>query len=170
MKYLAVFLLIGCLASPAWSTERDVALEEFVQKLEKAKPWTREKIETLLESRFTKISSTGVVISHDMSGSFVRGKGLIFNEISFSVLTTTGEALYVEATLDDKSSCFTWEQIKNSYPGGSVDFMDVASGGEVYYAKKLSGGDILFGFDGRKDGNCLTSITVRTNLFLKVEK
>ncbi|MCL2590962.1 MAG: hypothetical protein FWD67_08835 [Betaproteobacteria bacterium] len=170
MKYLAVFLLIECLASPTWGAEPAMTLEEFVQDLEKAKPWTREKVEALFGSKFTRTSSTGVVTLHTMLGSLSYGKEIIFNQISFQVSATTDEALYVKATLDDNSGCFTWEQIKKSYPGGYVDFQDVPYGGEVYYIKKQTEGELLFGFNRDEKGECLKNISIQTNLFLDIEK
>ncbi|MCL1826071.1 MAG: hypothetical protein FWG26_09085, partial [Betaproteobacteria bacterium] len=80
MKYLLASLLIGCLVSPSWSGESEMALKKFVQKLENAEPWKRRKVETLLGVKLTMTSSdprTG----YTALGQFVYGEGLISDQV-----------------------------------------------------------------------------------------
>ena len=80
MKHLLACLFIGCLVGPAWGAEPAMTLEEFVQKLEKAEPWTLKKVEALLEIKL-KHGGRG----YEAYGQFVYVKSLIFNEIELIV-------------------------------------------------------------------------------------
>jgi hypothetical protein len=170
MKYLFVYLLIACLASPVWGSEPAVTLEEFVQKLEEAEPWTREKMEALLDMKFTKppssaVSSAGALTSYTASGQFVYGKGLIINRIHLYVSASTNKTVSFAVFFDNKSSCFTQKWIEKLYPNGSVKSVDDVE--ERYYAKKRPWGELSFGFYGWDEGDCLTGIAVITNTLIK---
>ncbi|MCL1826362.1 MAG: hypothetical protein FWG26_10625 [Betaproteobacteria bacterium] len=163
MKYLLASLLIGCLVSPSWSGESEMALKEFVQKLEKIEPWTQEKVETLLGVKLTMTSSdprTG----YTALGQFVYGEGLISDHISLEIFAPTNETLILRIELDDKSTCFTWEQIKKLFPNGHMDSYGLPPpGAETYYLKERTWGELGFGFRGE----CMTSIKIKTNAFIK---
>jgi len=167
MKYLLICLLAGCLVCPAWSQEHRMTLEEFVQKLEEAEPWTYEKVETQLGVKFTMTSSTGVVTWHTALGQFLYGEGLISEHVSLSISASTNETFYLTIHLDDKSNCFAWERIKESYPDGALNFDSMRPGGEMFYIKKRPWGELVFGFRDDKNWNCMTSINIITNSWLK---
>jgi hypothetical protein len=137
-------LFVGCLISPTWSTEREMALEEFIQKLEDGQPWTREKAETQLGVKLVKSSSTGVVTRwYNDPGLFVYGEGLIVNAVSYAVWVKTNEMRSMRIGLDDKSSCFTQEKIKKSYPGGEFTDLNIHPGGsDDYRIDRGWGGDV----------------------------
>jgi hypothetical protein len=167
MKCLLACLLIGCLVSPVWSTERGMTLEEFVQKLEETNPWTREKVEAQLGIKLTMIRPDARTL-YSVSGSFVYGKELIANEIDLDVSADTNKTNMITVALDDKSNCIAWERIIKSYPSGHVNFDSALTpGGNTYYIEKRPWGELLFGFNTLKRKDCLGSITIITNEFIK---
>jgi len=169
MKPLLTCLLAGCLVSPVCAQERNWTLEEFLQKLEDGQPWTKEKAEAQLGVKLTKSSSTGVVTWwYPDPGSFVYGEGLIVNNISYDVWTKTNEMRGMRANemtsmrigLDDKSSCFTQERIKKSYPGGKFTGLNEYPGGSDDYYINRGWGGVTFAFGEKKQWKCLTGITI----------
>jgi hypothetical protein len=185
MKYLlACLLMIGCLVSTAWSEEPSMTLEEFVQKLETAKPWTREKVEALLGIKFTETLQSGST-SHKVFGQFEYVKGLFINKISLEISADPediGEPLTLRLDVDDKSSCFTQKQIKKYYPGVETSFpqMDlpyVQSEAPVQYFKEYfkeqSWGELVFELYDKaygEKGGCLSSIGIITNIWIEKQK
>jgi len=142
-----------------------MTLEEFVQKLEKANPWTREKIEVLLGIKFTK-TVPGDRTDYIAYEQFEYVKGLIIKDVDLEVQGGTKETHILTLTLDNKSSCFTWEQIEKSYPGGYSDPVDEHMR-EVSYVKKQPWGELGFVFGYTKKGECLIEIMIATNAWIK---
>jgi hypothetical protein len=166
MKHLLTCLLIGCLVSPAWGTEQGMTLEEFVQKLEKAEPWTREKVEAQLGIKLALTRPDARTI-YSVSGSFVYGKELAANKIRLEVSAATNKTNMLIVVFDDNLSCFTLKQIEKSYPKGEVDFLSGAPWGILYYIEKRSWGELSFKFASQKKEDCLTDIAFITNEFIK---
>ena len=166
MKHLMLCLLMGCLASPAWGAEH---LEEFVQKLEAAKPWTHEKIEEILGIKFE--TPPGARTDHKAYGQFVCAEGLIvIKKINLRVSGATGETNILTLFLDDKSSCVKIEWAKKKYPDGYVD----TSGshyGRISYVQDEPWGELGFVFEDfvedPKRAGCLADIDIITNAFIK---
>ncbi|MCL1860322.1 MAG: hypothetical protein FWG52_02130 [Proteobacteria bacterium] len=164
MKHLFVCLLMGCLASPTWGAEPTITFEEFLQKLEKAEPWEREKVEALLGVKFTepKRHYRTVYMAY---GEFLYAKGLIVREISFEVAGDTNETNMLIFDLDDKSGCFTRERVKKLYPGGYWELGSPESGPS--YNKKMPWGEWGFRFGPEKKYDCVTDFGIITNAFIK---
>ena len=92
MKQLLVCLLMGCLlSSPAWGAGPGITLEEFLQKLEKAEPWTREKVEALLGIKLSERGGGGGRGGHWAHGQFVFAEGLIVKDIGLEVSRISGK-------------------------------------------------------------------------------
>jgi len=159
------FLLIACLTMPAWGGERDMTVEAFAKKLEESRDWPREKLEALLDVKFTD-NSPG---EGKAAGRFVYGKGLIVSQISHKRLPDTRETLSLYVLLNEESSCFTWDRLEKMYPNAEKE---LAPGELWLYVYKASWGEMEFGFGPepitKGDRYCLTSIRTRTNKFLEI--
>ncbi|MCL2644469.1 MAG: hypothetical protein FWD51_03310 [Betaproteobacteria bacterium] len=164
MKHLFVCLLAGCLASPAWGEEFAVTFEEFLQKLEKAEPWTREKVEALMGVKLSEREPHDRG-SHRAYGQFMVAKGIIVREIALEVSGITGKTNILRLYLDDKSGCFTGKQVRELYPGGYVEMAGPGAGGS--YIKEMPWGELDFAFGPEKEYRCMTDIGIRTNAFIE---
>jgi len=173
MRSLLVCLLVGCLMSPVWGQGRNWTFEEFMQKLEDGQPWTREKVEAQLGVRLAKISLT----RYRAFGQFVYGEGLIVDRISYDIWEKTDEMRGIRANemrdmsigLDDKSSCFTREKIKKTYPGGEFNDKYVRPGGsEIYGVSRGDWGRMTFQFGDHRQYNCLTGIAISINRVINI--
>jgi len=161
MKQLLVCLLMGCLlGSPAWGAEPAITLEEFLQKLEKAEPWTREKVEALLGIKLSEGRG-----GHSARGQFVFAKGLIVKSITLEMRGTMGETDILTLRLDNKSSCFTWGRVEKLYPDGYIEMVN--SNGEDGYIEETPWGKWVFYFGSKREYECLTEIDIITNAFIK---
>jgi len=165
MKHLFACLLVGCLAGPAWGEEFAVTFEEFLQKLEKAEPWTREKVEALLGVKLSERKPGGGRKSHRAYGQFVVAKDLIIREIALEIEGSTEETNILRLYLDNKSGCFTGDQIDKLYPGGYLGMKSPGAGSSD--VKEMPWGELDFGFGPEKGFECLTDIGIRTNIFIK---
>ncbi|MCL2590687.1 MAG: hypothetical protein FWD67_07385 [Betaproteobacteria bacterium] len=164
MKRLFACLLMGCLLVPAWGAEPAITLEEFLQKLEKAEPWTREKVEALLGVKLSeREGGEGGRGGHSARGQFVFAKGLIVEEIELEVEGGTGETNMLILSLDEKSDCFRGRAGK-LYPGGYQEM--VSSNGDDGYIKEMPWGEWVFTFGHRRQ-YCLEEISIMTNAFIK---
>jgi hypothetical protein len=156
MKPLLTCLLVGCLVSSVCcAQERNLTLEEFVQKLEDGQPWTREKMEAQLGVKLIKVSPR----VNRATGQFVYGEGLIINAISYDILEKTNEVDGIRMWFDDKSSCFTRERIKQSYPSGDFSDRNLRPGGGVDYEINRGWAWIAFHFGDKRKLDCLTEIS-----------
>jgi hypothetical protein len=166
MKYLLTCFLAGCLVSPAWGSEPAVTLEEFLQKLEKAEPWTQKKVEALLGVKFTETIPDDRTV-YKVNGQFIFAKGLIVKEIRFEVDGNTKKTNMLTLFLDNKSNCFTWGQIEKLIPGGFPEM--VSAHGAEAYVKQMPWGEWGFGFPGPEEKNydCLIDISITTNAFIE---
>ena len=162
MKHLFICLLMGCLLVPAWGAEPAMTFGEFLQKLEKAEPWTREKVEALLGVKLSERGSDDRS-EHSARGQFVFAKGLIVREISLEVEGGTGETNILTLRLDEKSDC-SGGQFWELYPGGYLEM--VSSNGDDGYIKKMPWGKWVFTFGHRRQ-YCLEEIDIITNAFIK---
>ena len=160
-----VCLLVGCLASPAWGAEPTITFEEFLQKLEKAEPWTREKVEALLGIKLSERKPGGGRRSHWALGQFVFAEGLIVEEIDLEVEGSTGETNILNLFLDDNSSCFTRGDVEKLYPDAYITIM--TSHGDDGYIEETPWGEWAFYFGPERKLECLTKIGIRTNAFIK---
>jgi len=165
MKHLFAWLLMGCLlSSPAWGAGPGITLEEFLQKLEKAEPWTREKVEALLGIKLSERRPGGGRKSHSARGQFVFAEGLIVNNIYLEVEGSTGETNILTLRLDDKSNCFTWGRVEKLYPDAYITIM--TSHGDDGYIEETPWGEWAFYFGPERKLECLTEIDIRTNAFI----
>jgi len=167
MKRLFAGLLIGCLVSPVWAEEADITLEEFLQRLEKIEPWTREKMEAFLGVKLTK-AIPGDRTVYKAYDQFVYAKNLIFREVRLEIDGTTKETNMFSLWLDNQSSCFTWEQIKKSYPGG--DAVIGSPGAGTTYYKEMPWGVWEFRFDSGRNYRCVTDVGITTNAWIRKQK
>ena len=167
MKYLLTCLLVGCLINPAWSVERDMTLVEFVQNLEKAEPWTQEKVESQLGVKFTDTTTTGVVTRYLAREALPSVKDLAIQYISLSVSAATNKAHSLRVHFDSDLSCLTLKQVEKLLPGGSDDFDDTNF--VWFYTHERSWGELTFNFfyAGPKKESCLNIISITTNNPLK---
>lgn len=135
-------------------------LEELVQKLDAANPWTVERVENVLGSKLTKTYSTKTFASHT-AGSFHYEEGLIIEAVELRLRVATNEMARLIVDLSDEASCFTLDRIKRTYPDvqlspypPSPNSLDATFG---YWAKR-PWGHISFQFKmGRP--KCLSGIT-----------
>jgi hypothetical protein len=168
MKYLLTCLLAGCLINPAWGTEREMALEEFVHKLEKAEPWTQKKVEARLGVKFTMTESTGIVTWHNAYEPLPSVKDLAIQYISLDTSAATDKTLSLRVYFDSKLGCLTLEQVEKLFPGGHVDAENMEPGGGLFYIHGRAWGELEFNFDSwRKEKSCLVRISAKTNNSLK---
>ena len=167
MKHMLTCLLAACLLAPAWCMAEQLTLEAFVQKLEKAKPWKREKIETLFGVKFTVGDPSGPRDDYTAYGPLVHKEGLIIKYIDHTASVATKETFTLHVFLDNTSSCFTRDRIEKSYPGGELDDLDIY---EPIYLIIRPWGGLSFAFSKERDWKCLTSILFVTNAFADFRK
>ena len=159
---------MGCLLVPAWGAEPAITFGEFLQKLEKAEPWTREKVEALLGVKLSeREGGEGGRGGHSARGQFVFAKGLIVKEIVLEVEGGTGETNILTLRLDEKSGCFKGDGSAKLYSSGGF-LEEVTSSGDLGYIIKMPWGELVFTYDARRRFKCMAEIEIITNAFIKM--
>jgi len=137
--------------------------KEFMQKLEAAQPWTREKMEAIFGIKFTQ-TSLGSHIILKANGQFVFVKDLIANRIYVKISEDlkNRDTLFLEIDYS-KSNCFMRKQIEKIYPGEYIDIHVIESPQRPVYYKSQghTWGRIIYTYnlDFTRD-HCLDSITI----------
>lgn len=142
-------------------------LEELIQKLEEANPWSLEKVGPIFDSKFTEIpfpypASMGkpTFVSYEAK-SITFEKGLIVNKVELRLSVPENELIRLIVNLSEDSSCITLNRIENTFPsikpspfggprGRSLDE-------EMNFWAERPWGHISFGFKERRK-DCLSSI------------
>jgi hypothetical protein len=124
-----------------------MTLEELVQKLEEANPWTLEKVESIFNTKFTKLTYN---YAKDSFYSYIAKslhfeEGLIVEEVELRVDGTSKEMVRLIINLNDESNCFTLDRIKQTYPDiyyGSKNRLDSNfQNAKVYFLTNKEGFD-----------------------------
>jgi hypothetical protein len=135
-------------------------LEELVQKLDAANPWTVERVETALGVKLALARSNDSFAVHT-TGPLNHDEGLLVKEVHLRLDTDTGEMIRLIVSLSDDASCFTLDRIKRTWPDTQHDpFPDPRGDSwneETGYWTERPWGHIDFGFKERRP-NCLSSI------------
>ena len=136
-------------------------LEELVQKLEDANPWTVERVESVLGARLALVRSNDVFTVHT-SGQFLFEEGLIVEEVHLRLRVDTNGMIRLIVSLSDEASCFTLDRIKRTYPDTKISPFGFPRGHslneQTYHWAKRPWGHIAFGFKERRR-DCLSGIT-----------
>ena len=140
-------------------------LEELIQKLEAANPWTVERVEPVLRAKLVKIDSTKTFVVYT-ANRLLYEEGLIVEEVHLRLRVDTNEMIRLIVNLNDEASCFTLDRIKRTYPdiehdpyGLSVSHdAEHSPNGSFGYWTKRPWGHIDFGFKERRP-DCLSGIT-----------
>ena len=157
IAYLSGILCLFCSTSNA---EPKMKLEELVQKLEDANPWTVERVESVLGARLALVRSNDVFTVHT-SGQFLFEEGLIVEEVHLRLTVATNGMIRLIVSLSDEASCFTLDRIKRTYPDTKMSPYGFPRGHSLnektYFWTKRPWGHIAFGFKERRR-DCLSSI------------
>ena len=154
---VACMLGILCSSCSTSNTEAKMKLEELIQKLDAANPWTTEKVETALESKLIETVSTKTFVSY-MMGQHLYEEGLIIEEVELRLRIGTNKMIRLIVDLSDSASCFTLDRVKEIFPDNPLSGPGgYTLAGVTYYRTKRSWGQFSFGFNDRRP-NCLASI------------
>jgi hypothetical protein len=100
----------------------------------------------------------------------MRDKRIVFDgkPISYDDWKKIDEMSDMRIELDDKSSCFTQERVKKSYPKG--DYTDRRSDSKlgIYYGIEQSWGWVTFRFSGERQWKCVSEIFIDINRVINI--
>ncbi|MDR2208787.1 MAG: hypothetical protein LBE22_07455 [Azoarcus sp.] len=151
---------ILCLFCSISNAEPQMKLEELIQKLDAANPWTVERVEKVLGSKLIETSSTKTFVIHE-TGQLLFEEGLSIKEVHLRLRVATNEMIRLIVDLSDEASCFALDRITNSYPSVKVSPLGGPRGRsldeETHYWAERPWGHISFGFKERRP-KCLSSI------------
>jgi hypothetical protein len=135
-------------------------IDEFVERLEAAYPWTPEKVEGILGAKLAVTYDTENIVSH--GASHITYEGLLIDNVELRLGKPAMDTVRLIFDVSEKAVCITQESIKTTYPGGerivepqprSLD------GGMLYYSIKRPWGKIFFAFKYLIRPDCLAGIT-----------
>jgi hypothetical protein len=166
-----VFLLASLMATCQQVNASDGArstqmkLEELLQRLEQERPWTLEKIESVLGVTSVVDQANEYWTHYSAVGPVTLEEGVVVEKLDFGLNNTTQALPRFIVYLSDDSSCITRQRITQTYPDIQINYNNMPRGRslneQVYHIKKREWGDILFGFKVRRP-DCLSSIIFRT--------
>jgi hypothetical protein len=161
---MGVILFLSCLINTSCTIsnkEPEMKLEELVQRLDAANPWTVESVGHILEVSLVASRSWGPNTSYT-AYQLSYGEGLIIEEVEFRLKAPANETIRLILSLSDDANCFSRERIKKSYPNIRPSPFGPPRGTSLnekeYFWTARQWGNIAFGFKTRRPA-CLSSIT-----------
>jgi hypothetical protein len=159
---IVLFLLYPINTSCAMlEKESKMKLEELVQKLDDANPWTLERVEAALDVKLALARSNDSFTVHTTK-PLNHDEGLLVKEVHLRLDTDTGEMIRLIVSLSDDASCFSRERIKKSYPDIRLASFGLVGAGTLneteYFWTARQWGHIAFGFK-RQRAYCLSGVT-----------
>jgi len=144
---------------------KKMKLEELVQKLEDANPWSVEKVSEVLGVKLTPdYSNQSQSITSYVANRLEYGEGLIVDEAKLRLSVTNNEMIRLILDIAKDVRCFKHEHLKKIYP--AMDYVDsvpryIGSASYLYstYRVKRPWGDLFFKFDYEQQ-NCLIGVTL----------
>jgi len=142
---------------------KKMKLEELVQKLEDANPWSVEKVSEALGAELSLVNS------HPSNTLYIAnrleyGEGLIVDKASLRLNVERNKMIGLVLNFAKDTTCFEHDHIKKIYPTMNyVRFIPYGMQSTyIYkiYEVKRSWGDLSFEFD-YKQPNCLTVVILR---------
>jgi len=156
---------------PIISDNHRMKLEELLQRVEAANPWSAEKVSKALGAEFILSPSQSQDYQHykDNRGPFYLRyeENLLLNRIHLRIDSKTNKTHWLTLEINgDRSECFTLDRIKKSYP----DIKYSPEGAPprrvtdttAYYRTVRPWGRLSFGFD-KKRNDCLCDIVLTPN-------
>jgi hypothetical protein len=135
-------------------------LEELVQQLDAANPWSVDAVERVLGTTLAVTYSSEHILSYE-SGQLIYDEGLILDGMELRLDKKTKEMSRLILSLSDDASCFTLDRIKRTWPDTQHDPFPGPRGDswneEIGYWTERSWGHIDFGFKERRP-KCLSRI------------
>jgi len=136
-------------------------LEELVQMLEAAAPWTIKRVESVFASASSLARSNNAIAIHTM-GPFCYEEKLIIEEVHLRVRTNTNKMSRLIISLSEDAGRFTFDRIKSAWPDIRIDPSTYPRGQswdeKRHYQTNRPWGRLSFGFKERQP-DCLASIT-----------
>jgi hypothetical protein len=164
MKLIALFfasMMLACQQVNARSTQ--MKLEELLQRLEQARPWTPTKIESALGVK-PVLARANEYWSFYSAGPVTLEEGGVVEALEFGLKGSTQTIAGFTVHLSDDSSCMTRQRITNTYPDIQMDRQNIPRGHslneKIYYDTKRAWGELSFGFKERRP-DCLSSIVFK---------
>jgi hypothetical protein len=152
----AAFVAIA--QSPEVISEKNMNLEELVQKLSDAYPWTLDNVSGVLGQQFVEGSHTSSSTRY-FATSLSYEEGLLIGSVELRRKIKTADAVRLILNLSDDAACFTLNRIKKTYPQLVITGMpNGAPGSETNFSAETSWGRVSFGFK-EKRRECLASVT-----------
>ena len=156
---------------PIVSDDHRMKLEELLQRMEAANPWSAEKVSKALGAEFILSLGQSQDYQHykDNRGPFYLRyeENLLLNRIHLRIDSKTNKTHWLTLEINgDRSECFTLDRIKKSYP----DIKYSPEGAPprrvtdttAYYRTVRPWGRLSFGFD-KKRNDCLCDIVLTPN-------
>jgi hypothetical protein len=139
-------------------SKKNMNLEELVQNLSEAHPWTLEGVSGVLGQQFVEVSHTSATTSYEAS-LFSYEEGLLIESVELRQKTKTADTVRLILELGDESACFTLDRIKKTYPKLVITGTpNGAPGSKTHFSAETSWGRVSFGFR-EKRRECLASVT-----------
>jgi hypothetical protein len=134
-------------------------IDELVERLEAAYPWTPEKVESVLGADLTITTDDENIVSHE--ASHITYEGLLIDNVELRLGKPAMDTVRLIFDVSEKAVCITQESIKETYPGGERSVIPQPhslDGGRIVYSIKRSWGEIAFGFKCLIRPDCLADI------------
>ncbi|MCL2160496.1 MAG: hypothetical protein FWH56_01205 [Betaproteobacteria bacterium] len=136
-------------------------LEELVQNLDAANPWSTEKVESIFCTKLA-LSRSNDSFAVYTAGPFLYEEGLVIEETHLRLKIPTNEMIRLILNLEDDTSFFTLNRIEKNWPDVQLDSSTFPRGQswdeKRHYRVERPWGQISFGFKEHRP-NCLASIT-----------
>jgi len=94
----------------------NIKLEELLQNLEDAHPWTIEKVSQVLGTKLTPGRSNGTTTNY-MANQLSYGEGLLIAEAALRVFEKNNKPVYLFLDINKDTACFKHDYIKKIYTG-----------------------------------------------------
>ena len=135
-------------------------IDEFVERLEAAYPWTPEKVGSVLGVDLTVTHDDEYIIIHE--ASHITYEGLLIDNVHLRLGKPAMDTVRLIFNVSEKAACITQESIRKTYPGGERSTIlqpRSLDGGVMRYSIKRPWGVIVFKFKLLIQPDCLAGIT-----------
>ena len=145
---------------PVVSDEHKMKLEEILQKMEAANPWSTEKVSKALGAKFTYSHDQDYKYYEDNRVPLYYEENLLLRRIRLRIDAKTNKTDWLILSVSDNGGCFTLDRIKKTYPDIKHSPTDDPSNRTDYHYIERTWGRLSFGFYPGKRPDCLSSVVL----------